>query len=312
MIACGSILARLLSLTDTRNMDVKNTQPYGVERMVAISNLKVTVEERKAGIIQKCWHDPEEDLYICLVDLNKCNPDPTYQRPHDTGHSDRLLSKDLGFCPYPVTSFRAKRVNTVDGQHRNEKRKKQKKKTGYVFMKFGLSLQREAQIYDELNNSKRRNAWNCFNAKIVGGDKDAKEQKELANKYGFTLQCEGGNRPDLKNTCPIVESYRANLYESWLKILQCFLDEDDRLDKIARGGEFQRGVVDVLRKFNGTLTTTRVLNAFKQIGTHAIKREADVLCGCSSTNRNHYADAIHDLLSYRGLVPARTPLKKAA
>jgi hypothetical protein len=260
-------------------------------------------EMKAAGILSVKFHDNEQNVFICDVDLGKTAPDMSYQRDHDDKHSTSLANRRIVVYPYPILSFRNNRLNTTDGQHRVEKRKKEGKRTGLCMVKFGLTVQVEAGLYSNLQHAKRPNPWNWFKADLTARDRKHVEMQKIAHRAGLSLKCEG-KQGDLTNTSPMHESYDANLYGAWVELLaECFKNEGNRLDKPARGVEFQRGLLDVLRIYGAdTITADRVKSALREIGANLIQEQAADICDCARTNRNHYMRAIQSLLILRGVI----------
>jgi hypothetical protein len=256
-----------------------------------------------AGILQFGLWDYENEAMVCLVDPEKIYVDAAYQRPHDENHSRRMAAKDV-LTPYPICSYRDGKLRVGDGQHRIWKAKHKGKTVIVVLVKFGLTLAQEALLFADLNECKRPDRWITFKAKLIGGVEENRFMKAIANNHGLTLKCEQRNG-DLRNTHVMVEAYNNALYENWIKLLCCFKGEDGRLDKRASTNaiEFQRGLLDVLRKYGVGFFTSRVCGVLRQIGIGLIFDSAAEQCHCSRSNRSHYSKAIEGLLIARGLLP---------
>lgn len=283
---------------------VTNPVPERKKRIMAAP--RFTAQHRNAGIIQFAFWDRLQQTMLCLVDPNKVTVDPRFQRGHDEKHSSRMAQKNVPVVPYAICGYNDGVLDAIDGQHRVERAIKLDLNEMYVVVKMDMTLAEKAGTYADLNEAKRPDRWNTFNARLIAGDRDHVAMKAIANRHGLTLKCEGRDG-DLRNTHTMVEAHNAGLYESWVKLLCCF-QTDEGLEKRAAYNaiEFQRGLIDILRKYGAEfMTTPRIRNAIRQIGIALIMEAADQQCNCSRTNRSHYARAIDGLLQSRNLIPAR-------
>jgi hypothetical protein len=264
--------------------------------------VKLTATMKRDGIVAIHFYDKRMDAYLCTVSVDKCVTDAAYQRKHDSKHSERMKGKDLLVWPYPIVSHRDTCLYVVDGQHRIQADNKRGVKETLVVIKFGMSKGQEAGAYAELNTMKRPNKWNQFKARLTNGEGRYKRMAAMAEEVGFTLLCLD-RQADLRMVSPMEEAWGISVYDKWLLILSSsFVNDDGRLEKAAAKGaiEFQRGVIDLLRKYGPAVTTPKVLSTLKRQGIALIRREADAICKCGRTLRGHYLQAMENLLAAGG------------
>lgn len=257
---------------------------------------------QKAGIIRIDFHDDIMDAYICTVNPKLLEADVTYQRDHDHRHSDSLKNRQVPVWPYPICSFRNGSLYITEGQHRVQKEIKLGHASIRVLVKFGLTISQEAGLYVELNTMKRPNAWNQFRARLLSGDGDFIMVRTLAHKHGLTLRSDDDFNGDIRHTDVIKEALAANLVEPLFVLLTAFKTGDGDLHKRVKKGsiEFQRGLIDFLRKYGADYANDNTIVTLKRLGHSLIFQQADDLCECSRTNRSHYLRALEGLISIRG------------
>jgi hypothetical protein len=258
----------------------------------------VTPEERTAGIVEKLFHDPDQDVLIVRVEWDKVKLDNSYGRDHDQRHSNRLANREPRFRPYPVLSYRDSTLYVPDGNHRKEAEKKRKKANGLAILVPGLTVQQEGQLYDDLNTVKNQNLWQRVKAGRVGGNRFYIEMMDTVEEYDFTHQLNSKwGMAELRSASVILEAARAEILKDWLTLLAAFRDTDQYLAKPVRDNiEFQRGVVDVLKRFGTRINITKAARALKKVTARYIDQLAEEYCNCARTNRRHFAAALTDVL----------------
>lgn len=264
----------------------------------------VTPEERAAGIISKEFHDKDQDVLIVRVEWDKVKLDNSYGRDHDQRHSNKLAGREARFRPYPVLSYRDNALYVPDGNHRKEAEKKRKKTDGYAILVPGLTVKEEGQLYDDLNTVKHQNLWQRIKAGRVGGNEFYIEMMDTVEEYDFTHQLNSKwGMAELRSASVILEAARADILEDWLTLLASFRDTDQYLAKPVRDNiEFQRGTVDVLKRFGTRINVTKAAKVLKNVTARYIDQLAEEYCNCARTNRRHFAAALTDVLGNHGAI----------
>lgn len=284
-------------------------------KIVPMMPMKISAEEKAAGIVAKVFYDDSQEIFICDVKTESCKPDMSYQRPLDMGHAKEYASRNnsMKVLPYPIVSLREGQLNTVDGQHRIESYKTQDEpwEVCRVIVKYNLTKAQEAELYNNLNDGKRPNQWLCYKARM-SYDNDAKQQYEIAKKYGFTLGVNGSSA-DLINTTPIREAYVSGYYEDWLRLLSAFKNEEGRLPMKARVAacELQRGVLDIAKKF---IVDEEIIGALSGFGINSLTNSANneaMSLHASRTLRGHYVTVLRRILDLADVKPVLR-MRKAA
>jgi len=260
----------------------------------------VTTDERAAGIISKEFYDKDQDVLIVRVEWDKVKLDNSYGRDHDQRHSNKLASRDARFRPYPVLSYRDNTLYVPDGNHRKEAEKKRKKADGYAILVPGLTVQEEGQLYDDLNTVKHQNLWQRIKAGRVGGNRFYIEMMDTVEEFDFTHQLNSKwGMAELRSASVILEAARAEILNDWLTLLAAFRDKDtdQYLAKPVRDNiEFQRGTVDVLKRFGTRINVPKAAKVLKKVTARYIDQLAEEYCNCARTNRRHFAAALTDVL----------------
>lgn len=265
--------------------------------------LSVTTEERVAGIERKAWFDDDQNAYVCRVKWDAVKVDPSYQRRHDGRHSTGLAEGESRFCPYPILTFRNGALWADDGQHRIESYKKKRCESGYAVVIFGLDSSGSANLFFTLNQTKRQNSWVAFKAALHANRPLEVAIRDACERAGLTLKIDAsmrGARPDLTNVDALREAYSYGILDDFLTLLTAFKKCGEPLDKNVVRQPFQRGIIDVLRRYGGRMNIKKISQHLRALGSDNIMREANAKCPCGRTERIHYAASIIALLQLRG------------
>jgi hypothetical protein len=268
------------------------------EFLVAVHNLNVKTSERAAGIDEKHYYDPDNKWYIASVFWAKVRVDTDYQRLHDQKHSSRLAAETLPCSPYPIVNLRNGILYAVDGQHRKEAFIERGQTKGKCCLLLGVDKKEEAKLFYDLNKVKNQTGWGKVKAQQCAGDAKCLKMLDDVKKEGFITKLENANC-DLRSVTVIQEASTLGLLGNWTALMKAFVVPDEGLHKVVRNNiEFQRGIVDILRRFGTKLNVSKAFNTLQRVGAHIIKQNADDLCGtCKQrTNRHQYCTVMQNIL----------------
>lgn len=257
--------------------------------MESHKTLTRTSLEKEAGILQLCWYDPVQDVYVAKVLYEKVKVDPSYGRDHDKNHSDSMVATEVRVTPYPIVNLRESgELYVPDGQHRKWAEVKKGRKSGYVILTIGLTKEQEAALYCGTNRAKAQTLWQRVKAGCVAGFENYTRIMSKVKAKGFTTPITKMNsgRADLTSASVLLYADGHDFLDNYLEIMTCFKVEGS-LHKGVRGNiEFQRGVIELL-KMCGVLGR-KSLAAFKRIGASRIIEVADEFCTCNRTTAANF------------------------
>ncbi len=143
-------------------------------------------------VIHELTHKGAAFGYYCRVPCILIFPGPE-QRPLDPNHIKKLGGKgkfDPLLAGTAALSFReseGKSIWNCDGQHRQKLASLSDVQSIYANVYVGLSVEKEADLFFNLNDSpKRMNGWVKFKAALNGGNIVYKSLLTLCDKYKLT------------------------------------------------------------------------------------------------------------------------------
>ncbi len=174
-------------------------------KKLTVLNTKVTVAERRAGIIQKVMkvYRPE-GFYVCWVEFDKLELDE-HQRKQDNKHISNIYEAyNPRYVDMPICTCRADGSNgvgkmTVYVEDHNHTRQVMDQRDDIIVLEdgrkviqclvaFDMDHKEAAKLFSVKNSSaKKVSPWTSFFAGWIGGSKKHTEIVESARRHNLTL-----------------------------------------------------------------------------------------------------------------------------
>lgn len=171
---------------------------------------------------------------------------------------------------------------------------------------FNLTVQQSAQLFNDLNTSKRQTLWVRFKAATTFAGEPEYTIETLAKKYGLTLGSDTRN-PDLCCAASLYEANQRQVLDPFLFVVAAFKAAGHPIKKSGIDIEFQRGLIDLLTLLGAAFYTKKanvkkMAAALTQVGPALIRQRAASNCPCARTTRGHYCQAMETILKQHQII----------
>lgn len=231
-----------------------------------------------------------------MVPLSKMEVDSRYQREVGPGNLQNIIDNFDIMAVRPITV--SKRTDgfyyIIDGQCRYQACLTKEIKQIMCEVHHDLNLKDEARLFGLLNHMKVVNPRNRFRARLVAGDKVAKDILRIVRDNGFNIVLKSG-RPDTKNNISAISAleklYRLYDLPATLSVIYKATAKNGQVPASAVSNLFIEGVAKALHDLDVSMKA--LIDVLKERDSWDWCRSAERI---SNTSRKDAVDSLVKLI----------------